>query len=80
MNSNVGVTEFLMRGPKVGFSACWCQKKSVEYETECRHVVVQRDKQDLIIIIVDTGCSSCLNVPRVQCTEENEAWCQWGAA
>ena len=47
-------SEFQMWGPKVGFSACGCQKKSVEYETECRHVAVQRDKQDLI---VDTGCS-----------------------
>ena len=24
---------------------CGCQKKSVVYETECRHVVVQRGKQ-----------------------------------
>ena len=23
-----------------------CQKKRVVYETECRHVAVQRDKQD----------------------------------
>ena len=30
----------------VGFSACGCQKKSVVYKTECRHVAVQRDKQD----------------------------------
>ena len=30
----------------VRFSACGCQKKSVVYETECRHVAVQRDKQD----------------------------------
>ena len=30
----------------VGFSALGCQKKSVVYETECRHVAVQRDKQD----------------------------------
>ena len=30
----------------VGFSACECQKKSVMYETECRHVAVQRAKQD----------------------------------
>ena len=30
----------------VGFSACGCQKKSVVYETECRHTSVQRDKQD----------------------------------
>ena len=30
----------------VGFSACVCQKKSVVYETECRHVAVQRGKQD----------------------------------
>ena len=29
-----------------GVSACWCQKKSVVYETECRHVAVQRGKQD----------------------------------
>ena len=29
-----------------GFSACACQKKSVVYETECRHVAVQRGKQD----------------------------------
>ena len=29
-----------------GFSACGCQKKSVVYETECRHVAVQRGKQD----------------------------------
>ena len=29
-----------------GFSACVCQKKSVVYETECRHVAVQRGKQD----------------------------------
>ena len=30
----------------VGFSACRWQKKSVVYETECRHVAVQRGKQD----------------------------------
>ena len=30
----------------VGFSVCVCQKKSVVYEMECRHVAVQRDKQD----------------------------------
>ena len=29
----------------VRFSACVCQKKSVVYETECRHVAVQRGKQ-----------------------------------
>ena len=29
-----------------GFSACGCQRKSVVYETECRHVAVQRGKQD----------------------------------
>ena len=29
-----------------GFSACGCQKKSVMYETECRHVAVQRGKRD----------------------------------
>ena len=28
-----------------GFSTCGCQKKSVVYETECRHVAVQRGKQ-----------------------------------
>ena len=27
-----------------GFSACGCQKKSVVYETECRHVAVQKGK------------------------------------
>ena len=30
----------------VGFPACGCQKKSVVYETECRHAEVQRGKQD----------------------------------
>ena len=30
----------------VGFPACECQKKSVVYETECRHAAVQRGKQD----------------------------------
>ena len=29
-----------------GFLACGCQKKSVVYETECRHVAVQKGKQD----------------------------------
>ena len=29
----------------VGFSACWCQKKSTVCEMECRHVAVQRGKQ-----------------------------------
>ena len=29
-----------------GFSACGCQKKSVVYETECRHVAIQIGKQD----------------------------------
>ena len=29
-----------------GFSAGGCQKNSVVYETECRHVAVQRGKQD----------------------------------
>ena len=28
------------------FSACGCQKKSVEHKTECRHVAVKRGKQD----------------------------------
>ena len=28
----------------VGFPACGCQKKSVVYETECRHAAVQRGK------------------------------------
>ena len=28
------------------FQHAGCQKKSVVYETECRHVAVQRDKQD----------------------------------
>ena len=28
------------------FSACGCQKKSVVYETECKHKAVQRGKQD----------------------------------
>ena len=27
-----------------GISACGCQKKSVVYVTECRHVAVQRGK------------------------------------
>ena len=42
-------SEFQMWGPEqeswvciVGFSACGCQKKSLVYETECRHVAVQR--------------------------------------
>ena len=30
----------------VRFSACGCQEKSVVYEMECRHVAVQRCKQD----------------------------------
>ena len=30
----------------VGFPACGCQKKSVVYETECRHAAVQTGKQD----------------------------------
>ena len=30
----------------VGFPACGCQKKSVVYETECRHAAVQRGEQD----------------------------------
>ena len=30
----------------VGFSACECQKKTVLYKTESRHVAVQRGKQD----------------------------------
>ena len=29
-----------------GFSACGCQKKSVVYETECRHLAVHKGKQD----------------------------------
>ncbi len=29
-----------------GFSACGCQKKSVVYDMECIHVVVQKGKQD----------------------------------
>ena len=28
-----------------GFLTCGCQKKSVVYETECRHAAVQRGKQ-----------------------------------
>ena len=34
------------------FSACECQKKSVVYETECRHIAVQRGKQDQNHIII----------------------------
>ena len=30
----------------VGSSACRCQKKSIVYETEHRHVAVQKRKQD----------------------------------
>ena len=41
----------------VGFSACGCQKKSVVYETECRHVAVQRDKQDQNIYTTETHTS-----------------------
>ena len=29
-----------------GFSACGCRKKSVAYKMECRHVAVQKGKQD----------------------------------
>ena len=29
-----------------GFSACGCQKKSVVYKKECRHVGVQKGEQD----------------------------------
>ena len=29
-----------------GFSACRCQKKSILYKTECRHVAVLRGNQD----------------------------------
>ena len=29
-----------------GFPACGYQKKSLVYETECRHAAVQRGKQD----------------------------------
>ena len=29
-----------------GFSACGCRRKSLVYETECRHVAVQKGKQD----------------------------------
>ena len=28
----------------VGFPACACERKSVVYETECRHAAVQRGK------------------------------------
>ena len=28
------------------FSACGCKKKSVMYETECRHLAVHKGKQD----------------------------------
>ncbi len=47
--------ESLLRKPEscvciVGFPACGCQKKSVVYETECRHAAVQRGKQDNIYI------------------------------
>ena len=34
----------------VEYSSLGCQKKSVVYETECRHVAVQRDKQDQKIV------------------------------
>ena len=36
----------------VGFPAFGCQKKSVVYETECRHAAVQRGKQDNIYIYI----------------------------
>ena len=39
----------------VGFPACGCQKKSVVYETECRHAAVQRGKQDNIYIYIYQG-------------------------
>ena len=51
----------------VGFPACVCQKKSVVYETECRHAAVQRGKQDqkhlehcIIVIPRQVGCISFL--------------------
>ena len=37
----------------VGFPACGCQKKSVVYETECRHAAVQRGKQDRVDLRVN---------------------------
>ena len=35
----------------VGFSACGCQKKSIMYETECRHVAIQRSRTRTIYSI-----------------------------
>ena len=39
----------------VGFPACGFQKKSVVYETECRHAAVQRGKQDQIRLQTEWG-------------------------
>ena len=52
MNSKCGVQSNRKQGSHdscvciAGFSACGYQKKGVVYETECRHVAVQRGKQD----------------------------------
>ena len=37
-----------------GFSACGCQKKSVMYETECRHVAIQKGKLTRTIYSIET--------------------------
>ena len=44
----------------VGFSACGCQKKSVEYETECRHVAVQRINRIRTIYSTETDTSDII--------------------
>ena len=48
---NVGSEAEEMRKPWVLHLYCWIlldtrQKKSIVYETECRHVAVQKGKQD----------------------------------
>ena len=42
-----------------GFSACGCQKKNVVYETECRHVAIERDKQDQESNEMSPGIHTC---------------------
>ena len=62
--------EFQVWGPKqekmrnhesrvciVRFSAYGCQKKSVVYETECRHVAVQRGNRIRTIYSIETHTS-----------------------
>ena len=52
----------LMAFVLLDFQHCGCQKKSVVYETECRHAAVQRGKQDQNHYSTETHTSDFIQI------------------